>query len=103
MTETAPEAFSKICRRGPLSEAVITAVADAKGVDPLDLGPLYDVIDPDALNQILPRSVGRPPISLKVSFTMEGCEVVVHEDGEVIVTPPPAGDTSPTTVAPRED
>lgn len=42
------------------SEAVIHAVADAANVDPLELDPLYSVLDPDALDTIFsPRSNGQ--------------------------------------------
>lgn len=72
-----------------ISELVIAAVADAKGVEPWDLDtPLYDVVDPDALNRIF-RSTGRGAHGTgRIIFTMDGCEVVVHGDGDVDVTPP---------------
>ena len=70
-----------------VSERVILAVADAKGVDPCDLDtPLYDVVDPDALNKIF-GSADRPRTAGRIIFTMAGCEVVVHGDGDVDATP----------------
>jgi hypothetical protein len=36
------------------SVAVVEAVAREAGVRPVDLPPLYDTIDPDALDQLLP-------------------------------------------------
>ena len=103
MTGTASGAVRNVCRNGQISETVVTAVAQAKGVDPLDLEPLYSVVDPDALNSMFGRSVGSPSSSLEINFSMAGCEVVVHGDGEVAVTPPAETDESPSTVAPRED
>lgn len=64
--------------------AVVRAVADAKGVDPLDLDPLYDVIDGDALDAMFAERDGSDPLELR--FTMAGCEVVVQGAGEVTVT-----------------
>lgn len=72
---------------GKISERVVTAVADALDVDSLELPPLYDVIDPDALDQLFEHgfSAGKSGPG-RVSFTMAGCEVVVHGDGEVDAT-----------------
>ena len=102
MTGTASNEVRNVCRNGQISETVVTAVAEAKGVDPLDLKPLYDVIDPDALNRMFRPSAGSPPAVMELSFSMAGCKVVVHGDGEVVVTPPAETDESPMTVAPRE-
>ena len=69
-----------------VSEAVVTAVADAKGVDPLDLDPLYDSVDPDALDGIFGGTTGRAS-GTEIRFEMAGCEVVVREGEEVVVAP----------------
>lgn len=70
-----------------MSEEVVSAVAAANGTDPMDLDPLFDVIDPDALDALY-RGNGpgraRPPE--RVVFTYCGCEVVVVEDGSVTVS-----------------
>lgn len=71
-----------------ISEQVILAVAEATGTDPTQLGPLYDVIDPDALDQLFQRRSGLPRAGSRVDFTMDGCEVTVHGSGKVVVTPP---------------
>lgn len=76
-------------RNESVSTAVIGAVADANGVDAIDLEPrLDDAVDPDALERLFrygasgePRSAGR------VSFRMAGCDVVVRSAGRVTVTP----------------
>lgn len=70
-----------------VSERVFTAVADARDEDPLELPPLYDVIDPDALDQLFDHGVtGRQTGPGRVNFRLADCEVVVHSDGEVEVT-----------------
>ena len=99
ITDTASDEVRNVCRSGQISETVVTAVAEAKGVDPLDLDPLYTVLDPDALNRVFHPTAGSPPTSMELRFSMAGCQVVVHGDGEVIVTPPPANDESQTSVA----
>lgn len=68
--------------------AVITAVAAAKDVDPLDLDQrLNDVVDPDALDRIFGETAtGRRRSAGHVAFVMEGCEVVVTASGRVTAT-----------------
>lgn len=59
---------------------VIETVAEAAGVSELELEPLYDAIDPDALEALFrPGAVGR------VEFTYHGHAVTVHSDGRVDV------------------
>lgn len=70
-----------------MSETVVNAVADAKGVDPLDLDPLYDAIDPDALDRLFSTSPGASASPTELRFEMSGCVVVVREGGTVTVTP----------------
>lgn len=72
----------------PLSQRVITEVAKELDADPLEIEPLYNVIDPDALNQLFesPARQGTRR-SGQVTFTLAGCEVSVHSEGSVEVTP----------------
>ncbi|NHN58079.1 MULTISPECIES: HalOD1 output domain-containing protein [Halorussus] len=74
-------------RDRPLSAAVIDAVADAADVDPAELGtPLYDKIDPDALDSLFSdRYDGAPRGSGRVVFDLRGYEVTVYSDGYVVV------------------
>lgn len=63
--------------------AVVSAVADAEEVDPVELPPLYEAIEPEALNDLFTSrsesSVG------KVTFQYAGYDVVVRGTGEVEV------------------
>lgn len=64
--------------------AIVTAVADATDTDPQDLPPLYDVVDPDALNSLF----ARPATTVRrVRLEYAGHEVVVRGSGEVHVHP----------------
>lgn len=85
-----------------VSATVIEEVATVKDVDPLDLEPLYSVVDPDALDAIFRRTDDTTP-PLTVHFTMDGCEVIVHGDGEVCVIPPLELDDSPPPLALTDD
>ena len=67
-----------------VSQTVIMAVAEATDVDPIDLDPrISDVIDPDALDRLF--ETGQSEMRLK--FAMAGCQVIVHADYVVVVSP----------------
>lgn len=75
---------------GSVSEAVVTAVAAANGVDPLDLDTLlHDVVDPDALERLFPvtQNVTASHTVGQVTFRMADCQVVVEQTGRVTATP----------------
>ena len=65
----------------PPSTAVVTAVADARGVDVTDLRPLYDAVDAEALNTLLGASAEEA--LLEVSFEYEGFTVTLRPDGRI--------------------
>ena len=62
------------------SEAVVATVAERAGTDPVALPPLYDTIDPDALDAIFRD--GRPG---RVSFGYAGYEVTVCGRDQITV------------------
>jgi len=68
------------------SQRVIEAVSEATDSDPTEVGPLYHVIDPDALDRLFAATPGRTRVGGRVEFTFAGCDVVVRGDGEVEVT-----------------
>ncbi|MFC4245607.1 HalOD1 output domain-containing protein [Natribaculum luteum] len=77
-----------------LSEAVVEAVAAASGrsifatdEDAEPLPPLYDVIDPDALNSLFKPGRESEQIDGCVSFTYCNHRVVVESSGSVLVSP----------------
>jgi hypothetical protein len=70
--------------------AVIDALADAKGVSPVELDPLYDSIDPDALSRLLSGA----DADLRVTFTHGQHRVQVSADGTITVRAVGDGDTS---------
>jgi len=76
------------------SERVIDAVADATDSDPTDVGPLYHVVDPDALDRLFAPTHRGAVRAGHVQFTFGGCEVTVRGDGEIEVErlDGPAGD-----------
>lgn len=71
---------------GNISEKLFEAVADYEGVDPVDLTPpLYEVVDPDALDQIFATTPTTGRMEGRVTFSYNGYEVTVCGDGDVSV------------------
>lgn len=77
------------------SEAVVTAVAALTDTDPTDLAPLYDVVEPDAVDSLCDHAqwVGDDDIVHRLWFPYEGFDVCVRSDGRIRVleTPTTAG------------
>ncbi|MDF9744015.1 HalOD1 output domain-containing protein [Natrinema salsiterrestre] len=66
--------------------AIVRGVAAVTGTDPMEMRPLYDVLDPEAVNQFVTHASGRGRPT-RLSFRFEDCAVAVHADGRVVVTP----------------
>lgn len=64
----------------PVHERVIAAIADGKSVDATALDPLYETVDPEALDALF-----KPGVTGRVEFTYEGHDVAVGSDGHVSV------------------
>lgn len=73
-------------REETLTHAIVTAVADEKGVAPEAVADcIYDVVDPDGLNRLFsPGGPDTPRQNARLTFEIEGCEVVI-EGGELIM------------------
>lgn len=67
------------------AEVIVDTLADAAGVDPLDLAPLYDYVDPDALNNLFESHEGSTDADAVLSFRVENWNVFVRADGRVRV------------------
>ncbi|MFC6720738.1 HalOD1 output domain-containing protein [Halobacteriaceae archaeon SHR40] len=71
---------------GSVTNEVVEKVAEAEDVDPLELTPpLYEVIDPDALDQIFASTPTAGGIEGQMTFFYNGYEVTVSGDGYVSV------------------
>lgn len=70
------------------SAAVVEMVAIAADSETTSLEPLYDAVDPEALDGVIRRNGKREPArGPTVSFTYAGYDVTVGRAGEVTVTP----------------
>ena len=63
--------------------AVIEAIAAAANVDPVDLPPLFESIDSDALNQLFETRSERQESKALLSFQFETWNVFVRSDGRI--------------------
>jgi hypothetical protein len=69
-----------------VSRAVVEAVAEAEGVDSVDLTPpLYEAVDPDALNRLFAATPSAGRMEGRVCFRYNGYEVTVWGDGYVSI------------------
>ncbi|MFC4248865.1 HalOD1 output domain-containing protein [Natribaculum luteum] len=57
------------------SEAVVRAVAALTNTSPLELEPLYEVIDPESLDRTFAETDGA--VSAEISFAFDDCAVTV--------------------------
>lgn len=71
------------------STAVVEVVATAANCAPTDTEPLYDAIDPDALDALIGSAETRPT-DLTVEFAFAGYNVTVSSDDSVLVRPRPS-------------
>lgn len=74
----------------PLSTAIAEAVATVTNTRVTDVDPLYEVLNPDALNRLYePASNGaRRENGGHTTFTVHGCDVTVFADGSIELSPP---------------
>lgn len=86
---TAVRAPPSIDRPRDAVTTVVMAVADEKGVSPLELEPLAESLDPELLERLVDSddgpSAGRAP---ELEFHYADCHVTVTGDGHVTVQEP---------------
>lgn len=71
------------------SSQVVDAVARYKGVEATDLPPLYETIEPDALDALFPsRTNGTRDDGVRLEFTYAGRDIVVRGPRDVEVRGP---------------
>ncbi|ADB60221.1 hypothetical protein Htur_1333 [Haloterrigena turkmenica DSM 5511] len=68
------------------SLAVVEAVASASETDPTAIPPLYDAIEPDALDATFESASSQPGATRRVSFSYDGFDVTVDGGPAVTVT-----------------
>lgn len=69
-----------------VSEQIISEVANRTNADPMDLPPLYESIDPDALEALFAPTKSGGIRFGRVEFPYAGYDVTVEFDGQPVVT-----------------
>jgi len=76
----------------PPAMAVVETIAVALDREATALEPLYESVDPDALDALLQSNgSSATPRDLTVTFTVADRQVTVHGSGEVVVRPDSPG------------
>lgn len=70
---------------GELTTRITSAVATERDLPPNDLPPLYDAIEPDALEALVDHTGSRAPSNLTVRFRYAGTTVTVDAEGGLVV------------------
>jgi hypothetical protein len=65
------------------AEVIVDALAEAAGVDPLELPPLYDFVDYDTLNRLFQKHDRATDTDAILSFRIEDWNVFIRTDGRV--------------------
>lgn len=66
------------------SEAIVSTIASEKRVAETDLPPLYEQVDPEALDKIV---TGYSGDGIQVSFTYSGYHVHIQNSDKIEITP----------------
>lgn len=77
----------------PASVRVMEALSAQANVDPLELRPLYEVVDPDALDALFRGTSDGRSAPTTVRFEYEGYTVAVRGDGEIQISDAPVRQT----------
>lgn len=69
----------------PVTEVIVDAVAEAAGVEPIDLPPLFQFVDTDAINNLFDRHDRAEDADALLSFKVHTWNVFVRADGRIRV------------------
>ena len=69
----------------PILEALVTAVAEAAGVPPVDVSPMYDTIDLNAISQLFDKDDETSGANSLLSFKFEQWNIFIRGDGLIRV------------------
>lgn len=67
------------------AEAIVHAVAEAADVDPVELAPLYESIDPDAIDALFQDHAGTVDSEATLGFRIDHWNIFVRGDGRIRV------------------
>lgn len=70
---------------GELTGRIVSKVGDREGVPEEELPPLYDVIEPEALEKLVDHTRKTSGADLRVQFRYAGYTVVIGDSGDITV------------------
>lgn len=84
VTEQSPSRVSVECDwdSDSIPEEVVKAVGSARDIDPTELPPIAECVDPDALDHLFDGDRTSGSVMLQYA----GCDVVVYAHGEIELT-----------------
>lgn len=71
-----------------LSTEIILAVAALTDTPANEIGPLYEIVNPDALDHLFPPVESRGQTESTLRFTLNECDVTVYSQGVVEIQLP---------------
>ncbi|MFC7021024.1 MULTISPECIES: HalOD1 output domain-containing protein [Haloarcula] len=74
---------SYITNERPATQTIAGLLAEIEGCSPLDVGPLADSIDTDALNKLVAQSTDE---DFRITFSIDGYTAEVAGDRSVVIT-----------------
>ena len=75
-----PDPGESIC------STIVNQIAVHEGIEPLELPPLYDSVDPDALNDVFTPTKTGVSRTGTISFSYCGYSIVVDVDDEAVTS-----------------
>lgn len=73
-----------------VSTLILETVASLTDAEPGELPPLYDFVEPEALDALVAHHTRSAANRFRLEFTFGGVDVVVSGDGEFVVLEPAA-------------
>src|SRR6056297_2902379 len=73
-----------------LTTTLAHAISDVTGINVTDTGfTLNDYVDPDAMDKLFrPKPDGTPRTNGSLNLTILGCQVAIHSNGQIVISPP---------------
>ncbi|WP_227380898.1 HalOD1 output domain-containing protein [Haladaptatus halobius] len=67
-----------------LSTTVVSTIATVAGKEPTELKPLFDQLDPDALDALFQPTDDALRVGGQVAFILDDYQVIVHANGKIV-------------------
>lgn len=68
------------------STALVEVIARTRGLDPIEVEPLHDHLDPDALNALFARESPNGAVG-SIAITIDGYRIRIEREGRIVAEP----------------